>query len=121
MYYNASQGRGPRDANIVLLLAAHAGGVRLCQLTSDKNLQADKTSDKWFVASSSDIYFSFALFRSFYLRPQHCRLQAVAVQIPGVRPPAEHAPPGNMHDGERLLREVKIGKQSLSLSLSLSF
>ena len=42
------------------------------------------------------------------------------MQIPGVRPPAEHAPPGNMHDGERLLREVKIGKQSLSLFLELS-
>ena len=110
MYYNASQGRGPRDANIVLLLAAHAGGVRLCQLTSDKNLQADKTSDKWFVASSSDIYFSFALFRSFYLRPQHCRLQAVAVQIPGVRPPAEHAPP---------VYRVIVRIETISLSLEL--
>ena len=61
MYYNASQGRGPRDAKIVLLLAAHAGEVRLCQLTSDKNLQADKTSDKWFVASSSVLTFILVL------------------------------------------------------------
>ena len=92
--------RSPRDKNTVLPLAAESGETRLCQLTSDKNLQ---TSDKWFVASSSfssDIYFSFALsLNHFISRLQHCRVQAllvVVVEIPGVGPPAEHAPPGNI-------------------------